>query len=445
MDAMTHDDLRELCGAYALGSLDPEDSSRLLTHLEDCKACRTEVAEHRATVELLGRLPEPAAPPANAEARLMSLVGEQRASTTTPVVLHPRVSSWESWSRWVLPAAATLVGGLALWSGWLYLENAELQGMISDAPAAAGPSPSVPATFRPIPLHPHDPSTVQVGKVTYRGGLQVEGDPSIRPRLGDLQDLVVSQDGSHLIAVTDSGWWVSAGLSYTADGNLQGIQNVRTDHMLGPDGEPLQGQGVESLQVHPGDSLGGELLVSFQDNREMARYSLGWEGFGARQQLVTTSAPVLDVVQDVPLAGFTRLSDGRLLTVADGPPDSPGDVPGRLVDGKISYPVSFRRQPPNRIADLATLPGGDVVSLQHSWNAEAGHAMEIHRIAAASIVPNAVLEGEVLVDLDECYNLQRMEGLSVRRGVDDEILLYVISEGKGKEPTVLMMFELQSP
>lgn len=49
-------DLDEL-SAYALGSLDAEESARVEAHLESCAGCRSELAELRQATDALDRLP----------------------------------------------------------------------------------------------------------------------------------------------------------------------------------------------------------------------------------------------------------------------------------------------------------------------------------------------------------------------------------------------------
>lgn len=50
---LTHSDLQELLGVYALDALDPEEAEVVEGHLVDCPRCRTEVAEHREAASLL--------------------------------------------------------------------------------------------------------------------------------------------------------------------------------------------------------------------------------------------------------------------------------------------------------------------------------------------------------------------------------------------------------
>lgn len=50
---LTHSDIQELLGVYALDALDPEEVEVVEAHLVDCPRCRAEVAEHREAASLL--------------------------------------------------------------------------------------------------------------------------------------------------------------------------------------------------------------------------------------------------------------------------------------------------------------------------------------------------------------------------------------------------------
>jgi anti-sigma-K factor RskA len=110
-----HEELRDLCAAYALGALDPPESAQLEEHLrEGCEICDSEITEHRRTVDVLGSLLEEKTPPAAVEERLVARLdpksGEDEASTT---VRKAQVAG--GWLRWLPAAAALLLAVPALW------------------------------------------------------------------------------------------------------------------------------------------------------------------------------------------------------------------------------------------------------------------------------------------------------------------------------------------
>jgi anti-sigma-K factor RskA len=51
---MTHDEIAELLGAYALDAVAPDERDAVEEHLASCARCRAEVADHREVAALLG-------------------------------------------------------------------------------------------------------------------------------------------------------------------------------------------------------------------------------------------------------------------------------------------------------------------------------------------------------------------------------------------------------
>lgn len=113
--APSHDELRELCAAHALGALDPPDSARMEAHLrEGCETCLDEIAAHRGAVAALASLSGTRTPPPGAEKRLMERVAlaERTGRAAAP---GRRAVPSGSRLRWLPAAAAVLLAIPALW------------------------------------------------------------------------------------------------------------------------------------------------------------------------------------------------------------------------------------------------------------------------------------------------------------------------------------------
>ncbi len=54
MSPLTHEEIQELLGAYALDAVDPDEAELIERHLEACPRCRAEVEGHREVATMLG-------------------------------------------------------------------------------------------------------------------------------------------------------------------------------------------------------------------------------------------------------------------------------------------------------------------------------------------------------------------------------------------------------
>lgn len=50
---LTHDEVQELLGVYAIDAVEPDEAAEIEAHLADCPRCRAEVAEHREAATML--------------------------------------------------------------------------------------------------------------------------------------------------------------------------------------------------------------------------------------------------------------------------------------------------------------------------------------------------------------------------------------------------------
>ena len=118
---MTHDEVQELLGAYALDAVDEAESEAVELHLRSCPRCQAEVQSHRETASWLahGGAPAPEG--------VWDKIAENLDEGPAPVDM-PRILTWESRERsrssrrrptveWIAGIAAALLlvlGGVAI-------------------------------------------------------------------------------------------------------------------------------------------------------------------------------------------------------------------------------------------------------------------------------------------------------------------------------------------
>ena len=135
VDSREHPD--DDLGAYALGTLEEPEASRVEAHVATCATCRRVLAEHRAVVAALPFGLEPVAPPPEALAAVRAELGRRR-------LLHPRgarMGTRAQWRRAVWPALTALVASLLVW-------NVVLQRELVHRSPGPAPGPEVEALSR---------------------------------------------------------------------------------------------------------------------------------------------------------------------------------------------------------------------------------------------------------------------------------------------------------
>lgn len=101
----THNELRELLGAYALDAVQPDERSEIRLHVSTCLRCRHEIDRHRLTAAMLASVDD-SAPGGLWERIETSLIPSDPESTADRTATADRHSLTTSWTRLVTAAAA---------------------------------------------------------------------------------------------------------------------------------------------------------------------------------------------------------------------------------------------------------------------------------------------------------------------------------------------------
>lgn len=106
---MTHQEIRELLGAYAIHAVDRAEAEEVERHLELCPHCRGEVVEHREAAALLAH--PGAAAPEGVWARIAASLEETppKLDLRRVVAAPPSRRGWRSWLLAATTAAAAAV------------------------------------------------------------------------------------------------------------------------------------------------------------------------------------------------------------------------------------------------------------------------------------------------------------------------------------------------
>lgn len=309
-------------------------------------------------------------------------------------------------------------------------------GALLVAGLLAGAEP-LSVTAVSVPLDASAPDLRTVGRLRYRGGLQLT---SPDPRFGGLSGLHVSDDGSWL-AITDEGCWVRGRLLYH-DGRLVGVAGDSIGTLRDPGGSPLvdkRDQDAEELLVL--DS--GERIVSFERRHRILAYSAGDVAFAA-PSLVAPPPDLETAPENGGLESLAALPDGRMLLLSERLHVA-GGVRGWLGTPGAWHPFAVRVEGILRPAGAAALPDGDVVVLLRGFAPLTGTVVQVRRLPRARLENGTSLDGVRLAELRAPLTVDNFEAVAVRPGPRGETLLYLLSDDNFNplQRTLLMVFELE--
>lgn len=308
------------------------------------------------------------------------------------------------------------------------------------ASAVAHAGDPVSLSVQPVALERADPPAGAVGRLLYRGGLKIASSDK---RFGGFSGLIVSEDGRHLLTVSDVGDWLSARLLYDRSNRLTGIVEAAMGRLIGLDGQPLPHRpadaDAESLTALPN----GDLIVTFERRHRIWRYPASEEPF-ARAPRGIGNPPLIETAPgNEGMEAFTVLNDGTYLVIAEGLAHPSGGLMAWIGDGTKWRMASFAPRGTFRPTDAKTIPNGDVMVLERRYNPIEGAGMRLRLVPRASVESGTELVGDELAVLAPPMTVDNFEGLALRRG-ENETLIYVLSDDNfsAAQSTLLLMFAL---
>ncbi|MEQ1887627.1 MAG: esterase-like activity of phytase family protein [Alphaproteobacteria bacterium] len=293
---------------------------------------------------------------------------------------------------------------------------------------------------RPHILDSDAPARIEFGKLIYLSGIVMGSD---NPDFGGFSGLQISADGSRLLAVSDKGKWLGAELAYE-DGRLTGLLNAGISSLLGLDGRAIAGKDqsdAESLTLERPGNLAGPAYVSFEGNHRVWYYPQGLQG---RPVGVTMPETLRQAPSNKGLEAFDRRADGALIALTEEWLDKAGNQTGWLMVNAGKDSISLHREGIFDPTDMEFLPDGDLLVLERRYTVAGGPGMQIRRIRADTLRPDALLDGEVLINLAARYGIDNFEGLATRTNDAGEIIIYIISDNNFNvlQKNLLLMFKL---
>lgn len=311
-----------------------------------------------------------------------------------------------------------------------------LATVLSAGPAAAEP---LALTVTPLPLNSENPGQTRVGALAWRGSLEITSGSR---RFGGLSGLLLEPGGDRLLAVSDTGRWVSARIRLDDAGFLVGLDQGQTGRLRDGDNRVLA-----SKRAGDAESLArladGTILVAFEQAHRIWRYPAG--GLDRPAQSFPPP-PGLDRLDgNNGLEALTTLPGGRLLALAEDKGDSPGLRGFLWQDGGWSD-LALARDRSYRPTGATALPSGDVLVLERRFSVLGGLGIKIRRLPLAAIQPGATLTGEVIAQLRPPLVYDNMEGIAARAEPGGGVRIYLVSDDNFNpiQRSVLISFLLET-
>ena len=290
---------------------------------------------------------------------------------------------------------------------------------------------------------PRDPSHLRFGSLEFRSGLVLTSPFS---GFGGLSALRLDKTGEQFVALSDKGNWFTGRLLYKGN-RLSGLADVKSAPMLDSNGRKITARGwfdSESLSFD-----GTTAYVGLERVNQILRFDFSKGGILSRGQVV----PVPPGVGDLPFnKGLETLVfvpkgqplGGTLIAISEAGLDAAGNILGFMIGGPSPGQFTVARTKKFDISDATLLPSGDLLLLERKFSLLEGVGIRIRRVPIRSVMPDAVIDGPTIFEVDLGYEIDNMEGIDTHIAPDGETVVTMVSDDNFSmiQRTLLLQFTL---
>lgn len=303
---------------------------------------------------------------------------------------------------------------------------------------SAAEADEITVTAKELPLNPEDPAQTRVDALEFVAGLELT---SPAPEWGGYSGMVMSDDGSSIVAISDVGHWLRLELTHDAAGKLAGVGAARTGPLLDEAGKPVSGKewsDAEAIAAAPGDGF----IVAFERNHRLWRYAAADGVPNGSAQPVEAPADIKTLPENSGIEALLVNGKGELTLLAEGGPVE-GASRGWRQRGSNWQPIWIERSDGFEPTDLADAREGQRILLERRYTEKDGPAARI------SVLPGADSDGPqaayTLAVLRLPLSVDNFECIAVRPGPENSRYIYLLSDNNQNPQQRTLLLQLQLP
>lgn len=290
---------------------------------------------------------------------------------------------------------------------------------------------------------PRDASHIRYGALEFRSGLVLT---SPFRGFGGLSGLRLDKKGEQFIAVSDKGNWFTGRIAYRGK-VMTGLSDVKSAPMLDSDGRKITARGWFDTESLARD--GSALYVGLERVNQILRFDFSKGGVSSRGEVVPVPPEIGKLPFNKGLEALVFVPKGQplagtLIAISERGLDLSGNILCFLIGGPSPGQFTAKRTGNFDISDAVLLPSGDLLLLERKFSLLEGVGIRIRRIPAKSIVPDAVIDGPTIFEVDLGYEIDNMEGIDVHVADDGATVLTMVSDDNFSmiQRTLLLQFTL---
>ena len=266
-------------------------------------------------------------------------------------------------------------------------------------------------------------------RLTYVGGFAMT---SANRNFGALSAIrMLDGSGTKFAAVADTGFFISG--TILRDAALKPIgMGTLSFHELPDLNDQISNSKweVDSESLVVDDST---VTIGFERKHRLSVYPFDGTTLATRTGNVDFLIPENELRDNRGFETLARAPEnsplaGALVAVSEKSIDKEGNIFATVTVGPMKGIFKIARSDDYDITDGDFLPNGDLIILERSFGMSRGIRMRLRQISGASIKPDAIVEGDVLLEANMSTQIDNMEGLDIWQASDGSTRLSLVSD-----------------
>jgi hypothetical protein len=308
--------------------------------------------------------------------------------------------------------------------------------LATSAAAANG----ITVTATPVPLSSADLQQTRVDALEFVAGMELT---SPAPEWGGYSGMIMSGDGSSILAISDVGHWLRLDLTHDAADKLMGVGAATTGPLLDESGQPVSGKERSDAEAIAALS-GTGLMVAFERNHRLWRYAAANGVPDDPAQPVEAPADIAALPENAGIEALLVDGQGKLALIAEsGSPEGAGRGWAQQDAAWRAFPIE--RSDGFEPTDATQIDGKFVLLLERRYNEKDGPAARI------SLLPRTFdggpVAGYTLGVLRLPLSVDNFEAIATRPAPGGGWFIYLLSDNNQnpQQRTLLLQFRFREP
>jgi hypothetical protein len=309
--------------------------------------------------------------------------------------------------------------------------------------AAPAMATDITVTATPVPLNPDDPTQTAVDALDYVAGFALD---STAPEWGGYSGMVMAEDGSSLLAVSDVGHWLKLELKHDAAGKLTGVGATRLEPLLDEAGKPVAGKEWSDAESIAG-TADGHFVVAFERRHRLWRYASVDGVPSGPASAIAVPAEVGALPENGGIEAMAAIgADGFVLIAESAAAGEPGrlwikakELGDAWLTGAVDRSDGFE---PTDLSDQSTAYS---LLLERHYSEAEGPSARIS-ILNPMATPEPRFTAQHLAVLRLPLSVDNFEAIGQRTTPNDETFIYLMSDDNQSDSqrTLLLQFRMHS-